>query len=90
MIALGTEVSGFIGVLIIQFIFMIIYAIFVRYDFALLPDATNATKAEQISISAERKLSYPRKYIFNFFFYIFDAWIFELDTLWWIKQIETR
>lgn len=58
----GSEVSGFICVLIVQVTFIVIYGIFVRYDDALLPDPVNATAEVIAAIERERMVSYPRKY----------------------------
>lgn len=60
----GAEVSGFIGILIVQLMILITFGIFVRYDFEMLPTDSkneNATSDETLAIEREHKASYPRK-----------------------------
>lgn len=66
MHTVGAELSGFIGVLIVQVTILIIYAIFVRYDNEMLPtDAKNDnfTAKELTAIEEQHRVSYPRKSI---------------------------
>lgn len=61
----GAEVSGFIGILIVQITILILFGIFVRYDYEMLPSGKNdsATSDEQLaSIEKEHRVSYPRKF----------------------------
>lgn len=60
----GSEMGGFIGIFIIQVTFLIIYGIFVRYDYEMLPIDSNATIEELSSIQQQHKVSYPRKCIY--------------------------
>ncbi|XP_031637364.1 ammonium transporter Rh type A [Contarinia nasturtii] len=54
----GTEVSGFIGIIIVQVTILIIYGIFVRYDYEMLP-TTNVTSEEFAAIEKQHRVSYP-------------------------------
>lgn len=57
-----TEVSGFVGILIIQVTILILYGIFVRYDYEMLPmNSKNGTMDELMAIERNQKASYPRK-----------------------------
>lgn len=59
----GAEVSGFIGILIVQVTIVIIYGIFVRYDYEMLPtDAINDNTTSKITeaIEQQHRVSYPR------------------------------
>lgn len=57
----GAEASGFIGILLIQITFLIIYGIFVRYDYEMLPLNANASQDEISAIEQQHKVSYPRE-----------------------------
>lgn len=60
----GAEVSGFIGILIVQLTILIIFGIFVRYDYEMLPvDAKNENITSEVasSIQQQHRASYPRK-----------------------------
>lgn len=66
----GSEVSGFIGILIVQVTILILFGIFVRYDLEMLPtDAKNDnfTSEELAAIEQQHRVSYPRKWRFFFF-----------------------
>lgn len=54
--------SGFIGIFLIQVTFLLVYGIFVRYDFEMLPTDGNATAEQLSSIERQHKVSYPRKF----------------------------
>lgn len=60
----GAEVSGFIAILIVQITILIIYGIFVRYDYEMLPSNNNATSEELLDIEQKHRVSYPRKCFF--------------------------
>lgn len=62
MHSIGSELSGFLFLLIVQIIFIILFCIFVRYDDALLPDNADATIEQKALIEEQRRFSYPRKY----------------------------
>lgn len=67
----ASEYSGFIGILVIQVTILILFAIFVRYDFEMLPfDAKNdnSTAEELAAIEQQHRVSYPRKLYFILFF----------------------
>lgn len=64
MHSLGSQVSGFIGILILQVIFIIVFGIFVRYDDGLLP-RDNVVEVQSSERENEQTASYPRKYIFH-------------------------
>lgn len=67
----ATGYSGFIGILVIQVTILILFAIFVRYDFEMLPfDAKNdnSTSEELAAIEQQHRVSYPRKLYFILFF----------------------
>lgn len=72
----GAEVSGFIGILIVQITILIIYGIFVRYDFEMLPAASNSTTEELAAIDKQHRVSYPRK-----FMRIFCITVYSLTTI---------
>lgn len=57
----GAEVSGFISILIVQVTILIIFGIFVRYDYEMLPKNDNATSEEILAIEKQHRVSYPRK-----------------------------
>lgn len=59
----GAEVSGFIGILVFQVTILIIYGIFVRYDYEMLPSSGNSSaNSEELSaIERQHRVSYPRK-----------------------------
>lgn len=63
----GSEVSGFIGIFIIQVTFVLIFGIFVRYDDEMLPmDSSGNSSSEQFSsIQQQHRVSYPRKFEFE-------------------------
>lgn len=66
MQTIGSEVSGFIGILIVQIFILILYGIFVRYDYEMLPVDTNnenITNDEIMEIERNHKVSYARKWI---------------------------
>lgn len=68
----GAEVSGFIGILIVQVTILIIYGVFVRYDYEMLPtDAKNdnSTSEQLASVERQHRVSYPRKYFFTLSIY---------------------
>lgn len=64
MHTMGSEVSGFIGIMTIQVTILILYGIFVRYDYEMLPIDSkneNITNDELLAIERNQKASYPRK-----------------------------
>lgn len=69
----GPGVAGYVFLLAVQIIFLIVYAVFVRYDKSLLPkgiDIVNVT-AEENEFSDDEDQhghvpSYPRELSFNF------------------------
>lgn len=66
MQTIGSEVSGFIGILVVQIFILILYGIFVRYDYEMLPIDTkneNITNDEIMEIERNHKVSYARKWI---------------------------
>lgn len=68
----GAEVSGFIGILIVQVTILIVYGIFVRYDYEMLPnggknDNTTYDESFERNIAREHRASYPRKSIYKQF-----------------------
>lgn len=61
----GAEVSGFIGIFLIQITILILYGIFVRYDIEMLPidsKIENITSADLAKIQQSHRVSYPREY----------------------------
>lgn len=62
----GAQVNGFIGILIVQITILILYGIFVRYDYEMLPSGSknaNTTSDELLAnIEKEHRVSYPRKF----------------------------
>lgn len=57
--------GGFIGILIVQVTILILFGIFVRYDFEMLPidvKSDNFTADELAAIEQQHRASYPRKY----------------------------
>lgn len=64
MMAVGTEMSGFIGIFIIQITILILFGIFVRYDDEMLPidsKAANISADKLLAIEQNHRASYPRK-----------------------------
>lgn len=62
------QVSGFIGIFLIQITIIILYGIFVRYGDEMLPsDAKkeNLTSAQRFVIDQKQGAKYPRKYWMN-------------------------
>lgn len=60
MKTVGSQLGGYMLLLLIQCIFIVVYGIFVRYDDRLLPKfRTNATEIELPKM--EHVPSYPRK-----------------------------
>lgn len=62
----GAEVSGFIGIFIVQITIIILFGIFVRYDIEMLPmdsKKENITADTLASIEQNHRASYPRKCI---------------------------
>lgn len=57
---IGSQLGGYSFLLLIQFTFIVVYGIFVRYDDKLLPQQrTNVTELEVVKM--EHVPSYPRK-----------------------------
>lgn len=54
-----TQNSGFVGIFIIQTVFLLLYVLFVRYDRALLPLDENADLDD---INLQHRANYPRKF----------------------------
>lgn len=64
MHTMGSEVNGFIGILIVQITILILFGIFVRYDNEMLPiDSKNGSLSAEdfMAIEQSHRASYPRK-----------------------------
>lgn len=64
MHTMGSEVSGFIGILIVQITILILFGLFVRYDYEMLPiDLKNGSLSANdfMAIEQNQRASYPRK-----------------------------
>lgn len=64
MHTMGSEVNGFIGILIVQITILILFGIFVRYDNEMLPiDLKNGSLFAEdfMAIEQSHRASYPRK-----------------------------
>lgn len=64
----AAEYSGFIGILIVQVTILIVFGIFVRYDYEMLPidgRNMNSSSEELATIEQQHKVSYPRKWFFS-------------------------
>lgn len=57
-----TTNSGFVGIFMLQLLFLLLFVLFVRYDSGLLPLDENATANELDSIELQHKANYPRKF----------------------------
>lgn len=51
--------SGFVGIFLIQTLFLLLYVLFVRYDRALLPLDENADLDD---VNLQHRANYPRKF----------------------------
>lgn len=59
----GAGISGYALLLTIQIIFLIVYAVFVRYDDSLLPKSKDAFEdVEEELVEKKHVPSYPRKW----------------------------
>lgn len=58
------QMSGFIGIFLIQITILILYGIFVRYDIEMLPDSKKENLTSELleEIDQKHKANYPRKY----------------------------
>ncbi len=64
----GAGISGYALLLTVQIIFLIVYAVFVRYDDSLLPKNVDDGDGEEDSFEKKHVPSYPRKlFIFILF-----------------------
>lgn len=59
---IAPQVSGFIGIFLIEITILILYGIFVRYDDEMLPTDSNTSNETLAKIEQEHKANYPRKY----------------------------
>lgn len=57
-----TANAGFVGIFILQLMFLLLYVLFVRYDKELLPLDENASAVDLDEIALEHKANYPRKF----------------------------
>lgn len=64
MKSMNKQMSGFIGIFLIQITIIILYGIFVRYDIEMLPTSKkdNVTEEQRLDIERKHNVSYPRKY----------------------------
>lgn len=69
MHAPGAGISGYALLLTVQIIFLIVYAVFVRYDDNLLPKNKEVIgEIEEELFEKKHVPSYPRKFFQTFFF----------------------